>query len=122
VCRTRPSTSPSTCRAEARSDASCIRRFAGAGRCASPRTDEGQGQDPHPRDGHDLGAACRGRRPSGARPLGEGDLIVGSKKTVIGKLVERTTRFVMLMKLDSMAADVVTRCARLSSASPATHR
>jgi IS30 family transposase len=39
----------------------------------------------------------------------EGDLIEGSKKTYIGTLVERSTRFVMLMKLENATADEVLR-------------
>jgi IS30 family transposase len=39
----------------------------------------------------------------------EGDLIIGSKKTCIGTLVERSTRFVMLMKLENGTADEVLR-------------
>ena len=39
----------------------------------------------------------------------EGDLIVGSKKTVIGTLVERSTRFVMLLKLTDGTSDEVRR-------------
>jgi IS30 family transposase len=39
----------------------------------------------------------------------EGDLIVGSKKTVIGTLVERNTRFVLLLKLTNGTAEEVCR-------------
>jgi len=37
----------------------------------------------------------------------EGDLIMGSRKTSIGTLVERSTRFVMLMKLEKPTAEQV---------------
>jgi IS30 family transposase len=37
----------------------------------------------------------------------EGDLIMGSSKTSIGTLVERTTRYVMLLKLERYGADQV---------------
>jgi IS30 family transposase len=39
----------------------------------------------------------------------EGDLILGSKRTCIGTLVERKTRFVMLLKLRDGTADEVRR-------------
>jgi IS30 family transposase len=39
----------------------------------------------------------------------EGDLILGSKRTCIGTLVERKTRFVMLLKLRNGTADEVRR-------------
>ena len=39
----------------------------------------------------------------------EGDLILGSKRTCIGTLVERKTRFVMLLKLQNGTADEVRR-------------
>jgi len=39
----------------------------------------------------------------------EGDLILGSKRTCIGTLVERQTRFVMLLKLGNGTADEVRR-------------
>jgi IS30 family transposase len=39
----------------------------------------------------------------------EGDLILGSKRTCIGTLVERSTRFVMLLKLQDGTADEVRR-------------
>ena len=37
----------------------------------------------------------------------EGDLIMGSRKTCIGTLVERTTRYVMLLKLEKNTAEAV---------------
>ena len=37
----------------------------------------------------------------------EGDLILGSRKTCIGTLVERSTRYVMLMKLEKNTAEQV---------------
>jgi IS30 family transposase len=37
----------------------------------------------------------------------EGDLIMGHRKTSIGTLVERSTRYVMLMKLDKPTAELV---------------
>jgi IS30 family transposase len=37
----------------------------------------------------------------------EGDLIMGKRKTSIGTLVERTTRYVMLLKLERYSADEV---------------
>jgi IS30 family transposase len=37
----------------------------------------------------------------------EGDLIMGSRKTCIGTLVERTTRFVLLLKLEKNTAEAV---------------
>ncbi len=37
----------------------------------------------------------------------EGDLILGTKKTCIGTLVERSTRYVMLMKLEKNTAEQV---------------
>jgi IS30 family transposase len=37
----------------------------------------------------------------------EGDLIVGSKKSVIGTLVERNTRYVLLLQLDNGTAETV---------------
>ena len=37
----------------------------------------------------------------------EGDLIMGSRKTYIGTLVERSTRFVMLLKLERNTAEAV---------------
>lgn len=37
----------------------------------------------------------------------EGDLIMGSRKTSIGTLVERTTRYVILLKLERYSADEV---------------
>ena len=39
----------------------------------------------------------------------EGDLILGSKRTCIGTLVERSTRYVQLMKLDDGTAETVRR-------------
>jgi len=39
----------------------------------------------------------------------EGDLILGSKRTCIGTLVERRTRFVLLLKLNNGTADEVCR-------------
>jgi IS30 family transposase len=39
----------------------------------------------------------------------EGDLILGSKRTCIGTLVERKTRFVMLLKLQDGTAEEVRR-------------
>ena len=39
----------------------------------------------------------------------EGDLIMGTRKTCIGTLVERSTRFVMLLKLEKNTADAVRR-------------
>jgi len=39
----------------------------------------------------------------------EGDLILGSKRTCIGTLVERSTRFVMLLKLQDGTAEEVRR-------------
>jgi IS30 family transposase len=37
----------------------------------------------------------------------EGDLIMGSRKTCIGTLVERSTRYVMLLKLEKNTAEAV---------------
>jgi IS30 family transposase len=37
----------------------------------------------------------------------EGDLIMGSRKTCIGTLVERTSRYVMLLKLEKNTAEQV---------------
>ena len=37
----------------------------------------------------------------------EGDLIMGSRKTCIGTLVERSTRYVMLLKLEKNSAEAV---------------
>jgi IS30 family transposase len=43
------------------------------------------------------------------RPALVGDLILGSKRTCIGTLVERRTRFVLLLKLNNGTADEVCR-------------
>jgi IS30 family transposase len=43
----------------------------------------------------------------------EGDLIMGTRKTCIGTLVERTTRYVMLLKLQKNTADAI--CSAMSS-------
>ena len=99
-CPTRPSTSRSSSRAEAHYDKSCI-RACGRGRAmrrAKAYTKGGIGQ------GQLTNMVMISERPAEVADRAvpghwEGDLIFGRKMTSIGTLVERHSRYVILLKL-----------------------
>ena len=73
-----------------------------ASAAGAPGTHEGPRQAVrHPGD-HDHRAAGRGRLTGQCPGHWEGDLIIGLNKSAIGTLVERTTRFTMLLHLPPM--------------------
>ena len=69
------------------------------------RPDTAPATQPHrdprqdPRDGHDLRASRRGRGPGRARPLGGRSDHRSGPQSAVGTLVERTSRFVLLLHL-----------------------